>query len=200
MCGIFILVKTSVYCAHASCDMLGIERLSLVSKVLMDTRLLELKRENVALKLKLFWKTHSPCMLKQAMAHANQVTTGPKCSCLACIVSGRCASGTRGYAPHPDDDFCHLTCQFKPWFEQKIREQGMSVGLVVADMHLPAVWVDGDVVDDANAVLNDGQHFSNLGSADWNTWVYGSRLWRASCDADPELAKLKALFETLCTM
>ena len=33
----------------------GVERLAVVSKILFDTRLLELKRENEALKLKLFW-------------------------------------------------------------------------------------------------------------------------------------------------
>lgn len=60
--------------------MQGVERLSLVAKVLMDTRLLELKRENEELKLKLFWKDHNPSMLKQAMAVANTVEGGPRCA------------------------------------------------------------------------------------------------------------------------
>jgi len=178
-----------VYSACLSHDMQGVERLALVAKVLMDTRLLELKRENEALKLQLFWRDHNPSMLRQAMAVANMVEGGPRCACLACIVGGRCADGTRGFAPYPvapEYDFqlvmstydrCHLRCQFKPWFEAQIREAGMRVGV--------------------DAVQDDGQHFSNLGRADWNAFVYGSRLWKASSTGDPELGKLKTLFHAL---
>jgi len=42
----------------------GVERLSVVSKILFDMRLLELKCENEDLKLKLFWKENGPSMLK----------------------------------------------------------------------------------------------------------------------------------------
>ena len=178
----------------------GVERLSLVCKVLMDTRLQELKRENEALKLQLFWKEHNPCMLKRAMDVANKGEGGPLCACLACIVGGRCADGTQGFAPyafaHAYDeqlvmsthDRCHLRCQFKPWFEDRIRESGMSV------RELPlSVWVDTGVV----GVPDDGHHFVNLGRVDWNAWVCGSRLCKASSAADPELAKLRSLFQAL---
>ena len=177
------------------CDMQGIERLSLVAKVLMDTRLLELKRENEELKLKLFWTEHNPGMLKQAMAVANRMVGGPRCACLACIVGGRCEDGTRGFAPYPfahayDDhlfmsqyDCCHLQCQFKPWFEDKIREAGMSVQVhKVVDMF---------------GVSDNGQHFSMLGTGDWNTWVYGPRLCNASSVENEDLVKLKQLFVTI---
>ena len=176
--------------------MQGVERLSLVAKVLMDSRLLELKRENEELRLKLFWKDHSPSMLKAAMAAANKVASGPQCACLACIVGGRCEEGTRGFAPYPfahmyDEqlvmshcDRCHLRCQFKPWFEERIREAGMTVSM---ESSLPA----GDGVRD------EGQHFSNLGIADWNTWLYGWRICRASSVANEDLVKLKLLFEML---
>jgi hypothetical protein len=179
----------------------GVERLSLVAKVLMDSRLLELKRENEELRLKLFWKDHSPSMLKAAMAVANKVAGGPRCACLACIVGGRCEDGTRGFASYPfahvyDEqlvmsqcDRCHLRCQFKPWFEEKIREAGMSVWTA-------NVLVDGHVVDE-NGVQDQGQHFSNLGIGDWNTWVYGSRVCKASSVGHEDLAKLEQLFKTL---
>lgn len=188
--------------------MQGVERLSLVAKVLMDTRLLELKRENEELKLKLFWKEHNPSMLRQEMAAANKAEGGPRCACLACIVGGRCEDGTQGFAPyafaHEYDyqlvmsahDVCHLQCHFKPWFEERVRESGMSVGVGVRDMPWP-YWVALDLVDDGNAVPGDGHHFSNLGKTDWNAWVYGSRLWKASSTADPELIKLERLFRAL---
>ena len=186
--------------------MQGAERLCVVAKVFMDTRLLELKRENEELKLKLFWKEYNPSMLKQAMFVANRREGGPGCTCLACIVGGRCNAGTQGYAPYAfanmyDDqlimsphDICHLRCQFKPWFEQKIRESGMSV----REMPL-SMLVHGDLVDEGNAVLDDGKHFVNLGKVDWNAWVYGSRLHKASSTADPELEKLQRLFRALET-
>jgi hypothetical protein len=185
--------------------MQGIERLSLVAKVLMDTRLLELKRENEELKLKLFWKEHNPCMLKQAMRGFNAGFS--HCACLACIVGERCDGGTLGYAPYQfvqeyDNhtvmtpcDRCHIRCQFKPLFEKKIAEQDMSVGFGVSDAHLP-VWVDGCVVHDAT-VLDDGQHFNNLRRTDWNTFTYGARLWKAASATDTELMKLKRLFHAL---
>jgi hypothetical protein len=61
------------------------------------------------------------------------------------------------------------------------------------------VWVKGCVVHDGQAVLgmDDGRHFSNLGGADWNEWVYGPRLWKASSAGDPELGKLESLFRAL---
>jgi hypothetical protein len=142
-------------------------------------------------------------MLKQAMAVANTVEAGPRCACLACIVGGRCANGTRGFAPYPfvhayDDHFiisqydrCHLQCQFKPWFEAKIREAGMSVWA-------STVFVDGHVVDVHDA-HDTGQHFSNLGIQDWNTWVYGSRICKASSVANEDLVKLEQLFQMLMT-
>ena len=174
----------------------GLERLSLVAKVLMDTRLLELKRENEELKLKLFWKDHNPSMLRQAMAAANMGEGGPACSCLECIVGGRCADGTRGFAPYPfahmydeqlvmaQSDRCHLRCQFKPWFEQKIQEAGMRVETETASP-------EGDGVRDV------GQHFSNFGMCDWNTWVYGSVVCRATSVENEDLAKLNQLFLSL---
>ena len=94
-------------------------------------------------------------------------------------------------SPH---DICHLRCQFKPWFEQKIRESGMSV----REMPL-SMLVHGDLVDEGKAVLDDGKHFVNLGKVDWNAWVYGSRLHKASSTADPELDKLQSLFRALET-
>ena len=42
-----------------------------------------------------------------------------------------------------------------------------------------------------------GQHFSNFGIGDWNTWVYGSAVCRATSVDNEDLAKLNRLFETL---
>ena len=166
----------------------GVERLALVSKILLDTRLLELKRENEALKLKLFWKENNPEELKKAMASANCGKDGPSCSCLACVVSGRYESDHGEVAEMKP-------CTFKPWFEQVLREHEMNAGHVV---DVPRV--DGSVVDSHNDVFDDGQHFTNFAGKDWVCWTYGSTLWKATSVRDPELAKLERLFRTLNTL
>jgi hypothetical protein len=45
----------------------GVERLSLVSKVLFDSRLCELKRENEGLRMKVFWLEHGMEKLAERM-------------------------------------------------------------------------------------------------------------------------------------
>lgn len=170
----------------------GVERLAVVSKILFDTRLLELKRENEALKLKLFWKEHNPEELNKAMHLANTANggCGPACSCLACAVSGRHESDYGEVAEKKP-------CKFKPWFEQVLREHDMSIARGLPDV---PIWVDGSVVDSHNDVLDDGHHFSNLASQDWFCWTYGSKLWKATSVHDPELAKLERLFQYLDTL
>ena len=146
-----------------------------------------LKLENEALKLKLFWKEHNPSILKSYMSAANYVEGGYWCSCLACAVSGR---HEKEYGETDEN----MPCQFKPWFEQMLREHDMSIGYGIPDV---PIWVDGSVCDSGNNVLDDGQHFTILGRQDWLHWTYGSRLWKATSVLDPELAKLERLFKTL---
>lgn len=168
------------------CTMDGVERLAMVSKILFDTRLLELKRENEALRLKLFWKEHNPKELDKAMYLAN--TANPACSCLACAVSGR-------YKSEPGEVAEKKPCTFKPWFEQVLREHDMSVCHVV---DMPRV--DGSVCNSHNDVFDDGQHFTNFAGCDWKWWAYGSKLRKATSVRDPELAKLERLFQYLDTL
>lgn len=164
-----------------------VDRMALVSKILFDVRLLELRRENEALRLQLFWKDHGPSKLNFGMHLANTAEGGPGCRCLSCVVSGRWVG--------PDTSASDMeTCAFKPWFEHVLECHGLVVG---RGLPADAVWVDGKVIGDHNNVLDDGRHFSNLASCDWFCWTYGSLLWKAATVRDPELAKLKRLFTTL---
>ncbi len=169
-------------------SMNGVERLAAVSKILFDTRLLELRRENEALKLKLFWKEHNPCHMNAAMYLANTADGGPSCSCLACVITGR----------HVDDrdEPYPLTCTFKSWFEQVLQEHDMSTLVGLPDV---PIWVDGRVVDDHNNVLDTDHHFVHVFASNGTVsgWVYGSKLWKATSVRDSELAKLQRLFRTL---
>ena len=168
----------------------GVERLAVVSKILFDTRLFELRRENEALKLKLFWKEHSPRMLRGVMHHANYL--GPDCACLACVVTGRHDDDRE------DDEPCPSICTFAPWFEQLVREHDMSTLEGLPD---EPIWVDGRVVCDNGQVLEIDHHFmhgfSHKHGTMINSWVYGSKLWKATSVRDRELVKLKSLFHTL---
>jgi hypothetical protein len=149
-----------------------------------------LKRENEALKLKLFWKEHNYEIMNEAIRSANYVEGGYWCCCLACAVSGR---HEKGYGETDKNK----PCTFKPWFEQVLDHHEMSIGRGLPDV---PIWVEGSVVDSGNDVLDDGQHFSNLASQDWCCWTYGSKLWKATSVGDPELVKLKNVFRYLNTL
>ena len=148
--------------------------------------LLELQRENEALKLKLFWKEHNPEELNNAMALANWGKDGPGCSCLACAISGR-------YLIDDGEVAERKPCTFKPWFDQVLREHDMSIG------YCPVEWLDGIVFNSNAQDLND-QHFSFFFRQDWAFWTYGSKLWKATSVGDPELAKLERLLHYLNTL
>jgi hypothetical protein len=168
--------------------MQGVEKVIFTCKILLDQRVIELKKENELLKLKLFWAKHNSDYLKEAMACWNQDISGPRCACLACVTSGRAS----------DDDILEegnnsgtFNCTFKPDFEQKITECGMTFGSNFNNR------LDGSIVDDQNLVFDVDCHFANVARADWNCWTYGLKLYNAKSVEDPELKKLVALFNTL---
>ena len=150
----------------------------------------ELKEENERLKLMLFWKEYGPGELNAAMRLANQAEGGPRCSCLACAVSGRHESKDGEIAEKKP-------CIFKPWFEQVLRKHKMSIRRGLPDV---PIWVSGCNIQSHNKVLDDRHHFINFASQDWCSWSYGSPLWNADSETDPELEKLKDLFWTLTTL
>ena len=177
--------------------MSGVDRLALVSKVLFDVRFVELKRENERLKLSLFWVDHSINSLKKAMCAANKHAAGPRCRCHLCMHMKR-------YQPTADDDFAdevhYAACKFGPWFEDMLQRHGLS-------------FVEGrnTCLDFCRSAQHDREHypkyddnvhfhlksFEDAGRQAWYDWVYGAKLWQAQTTEDAELAKLRALFETL---
>jgi len=158
--------------------MSGVDRLALVSKILLDVRFLELKRENERLKLRLFWFDHCLVTLRKILYMANNSACGPKCRCASCVL-------TKRYEPNIldgyDDD--EDACKFQPWFEQVLQQHGMSFR------------------DTGHSEFHDDVHFHALLSNNArNQWVYGGKLCNARSTADPELVKLAALFQTLGSM
>lgn len=160
-----------------------LDRLALISKLLLEPRLLELRNENERLKLELFWKTHSMSKLKRLMEACNQ-----ECRCLSCAVSGRMEEHCRAmpWGTH---------CKFKAWFDQQLAMHGLT--------SIQGVQINQDPVcqhmscDDENWVYDVDSHFHHLTRDDWVTWMYGSKLWKAKTVNDPEVLKLQALFLSL---
>jgi hypothetical protein len=123
--------------------MQGVERLSIVSKVLFDSRLIELRRENEALrfdqqraidtvkleqkstidklKLKVFWLEHDHLKLLEHLARANDSDDGPKWCCEGCYRSGRFGNFGSDKRVLPG-----VNCTFIPWFENEITDFDMT--------------------------------------------------------------------------
>jgi hypothetical protein len=120
----------------------GVERLSIVSKILFDSRLIELRRENETLrleqertidavkleqkntidklKLKVFWLEHDGLQLKDLLAWVNDCYDGPKCCCEGCCMFGR-------FGHDPDKRVLPgVNCSFIPWFENEIVDFDMT--------------------------------------------------------------------------
>ena len=166
--------------------MANIDKLVLVSKLLIDQRFLELKQENEGLKLELFWKKYNVAKLKREMESWN-LLCGPQCKCIKC-----CGGGLAG--DYELEDIQQRVCGFKPAFEGLATVHGLMLGNAShsADKRLPHVSNDkyGGVFDiDAHII----QEHYGLG------WNYGAKLWKARSVSDPELKKLVALFEAMNT-
>ena len=163
------------------------DRLALVSKIMLDRRFLELRQENESLKLELFWKTHSEDMLRELMKEANNYGMDPpKCMCVACGMAGRIDADEEMGQP--------AVCKFKPWFERHLATCGLTVVAgVSSDRQIVRFLQPDRLVYDVDA------HFHMPGRDDWFFWTYGLRLWNAKSANDPEIMKLTRLFEILRT-
>ena len=105
--------------------MSGVDRLALVSKIMLDQRFLELKRENERLKLSLFWVDHSINTLKHLTNYANNRAGGPRCFCRCCVRAKRYRpSILDGY--DDEDSIVERACRFGPWFEKMLQEHGLT--------------------------------------------------------------------------
>ena len=156
--------------------------MALVSKILLDSRILELRNENEMLKLKLFWKEHRITELQALMVACNH--TGPRCRCLPCAVSGRKDEEDRS-------EPWGAECTFKAWFEQQLESHCLTVvtGVAMGDTHVEHECSDG--VYDVDA------HFHQLARDDWVSWTYGAKLWKAETVDNPDIKKLQKLFHFL---
>ena len=172
--------------------MAAVDRLAMVSKILLDQRFLELKRENERLTLMLFWVDHGEDTLRKLMSYANNKPGGPRCRCR------HCASAKR-YRPmysHGNEEY-NKECMFGSWFEQKVQEHGLSFASTGKDSHFAR-----DADRESGTMPAGGVHFLLVPNeqapvASWYKWEYGAKLRDAQTTQDPGLLKLTALFQSL---
>lgn len=164
----------------------GLERLALVSKVFVDTRLLELKRENERLKLELFWRTYSERILHEELYKFHSTRKLVHCWCVSCVKHGRShldQDETEYYAALPVSQTRRCKpCQYRAWFEEFIKDMDMEF-TYGADYGVDAVHF----------------RFMDAGAGHW-FWVYASRLYKSRSVTDPDLRKLEWIFENLRVM
>ena len=95
-----------------------------------------------------------------------------------------------------DDEVESKDCRFRPWFEDQVREHGLSVersgeafagGFDREFYHQPNV--------DVHFLLVESEYAWAYNC--WDKWVYGAKLWKAQTTQDAELFKLRALFRIL---
>jgi hypothetical protein len=163
-------------------------RLAEVSKIFYDKELIETRKENERLKLTIFWMRYGVQPLREMMAVANEChPDAPRCACLACVVGGRYASYHNTYDPNCRE------CKFKPWFEQRLKKCEIDVQIGHPSKDINFIFHECN----SNFVLEMDSHLVNMGRLDWNFFTYGSKFFKATTVEDPELQKIKTLFEEL---
>jgi hypothetical protein len=169
------------------------DRLATVSKVLMDARVVELRKRNEELELELFWIKHSIQRLRRAMKNANHgwirhPTQSPACDCWKCSMSKRISK-------HRVIDK-NKRCEFIPWFENLLAEFDLSYdGSPAPHEHL------SHVCDPKGRVCDVNCHFveTTMNAGFLSKITYGAKLWKAKSVHDPEIKKLVRLFQVLET-
>lgn len=156
-------------------------RLSSACHILFEKEFIELNKKYKALELTLFWKDHSLPKLHEAMRQGNKL--GPNCDCSICTTTIRYVGISRRTEYNHD-------CTFAPWFKSKMNECGLSFQ-VISNAQV-------EKVVEKTPMCTPEVHI--IDSDDKNAWYnisYGSKLWKAASIEDPEILKLKALFEAL---
>lgn len=174
---IFLNINSEETCkSHASHAMAlaSVDKLQCVAKILIDLRLQDLIAENRKLKLELYWSRRCTDEFERALKHYNNEDNF--CDCGNCF-------------PLAERD---SDCILMDHVKKCILFYGMTF-VVAGEDGCPArpqrvaesFTLESDLVDlDVHIVqMRDG-------------FAYGSKLWKAKSDDDPELTKLKVLFNS----
>lgn len=173
----------------------SLDRLALVSKLMMDERVLALRRENEGLKLDNFWLKHNVAALNRAMGYFNDDCSGRnECYCEDCIRWRLDWSDTNWVedrieviraTTHPPAS----CCQFNKRFNYLIVKHELST-MHVKDRYqeLHGRHLERQIYDCDCHIILDSQS---------QCVGFGRKVYRCSNTADPELVKLESLFLNL---
>ena len=169
-----------------------VDKFLCVAKILTDARLQELVEENRKLKLALFWKTYDIRQLRLRIEAGIQ--NHLNCECKSCH-------------SHELSDECNeeWECAVTRRFQDIAREHGLSTAQENVDkydyLELGAEMDPRRIQEqDVHIVLPFVDTRSMWLNMDWVVLGYGEKLNQAKSIDDPELIKLKKLFETLEAM
>lgn len=174
----------------------SIDRLVVVSKLLLDERVCALRKENESLKFQLFWKDHDVSALNRAMAYGNDGSSGA-CLCHACI---RCRMYWEDdlWADSRMDNVLKAAildkvpstaCKFKVWFENL----AARIGLVVTYREL--IIMESKNVNEFSS--DPDQAHIILDRHDFRCMGYGKLILQCRHPDDPDLLRLSELIKIL---
>jgi hypothetical protein len=172
----------------------SVDRLCLVSKLLLDQRVLDLRKENEDLRA---WNVYGPKELTLWMPSVNQVYMDEVCTCKSCFMQGRLDMGHLLKRPqHPSahpfvrDGWNGLKEMEKCIIKKCLVLQVLGLGLRVLeqDISYPRATRDPTELDCHIVLMINGY--------EWRI-AYGSRFSQTNFHMNPDLEKLKILFE-LC--
>jgi hypothetical protein len=160
------------------------DRLACVSRLLMDQRVIELRRENERLKMCIFWRDHNTVNLREVLMYSNLFAPGaPDCRCISC-----CISGVAGH--HFGVDSVE-SCKFIPWIQGVAERYGMTMEVKKPESsHVSHPSLPGHVYD-------QDCHFVWADVTERAYCTYGARIWKAQTVSDINLKKLSRFFDEL---
>jgi hypothetical protein len=160
-------------------------RLALVGKIICDKGFVDMAKENEKLRLSLFWTRFMRFKLGEHMATANlDFDDGPRCNCSTCRIAKRYEEEDQ-----VSDDDDHTVCVFVPLLEKGLKECGIVAieSESFGDFRHECDPFQAVVDVDAHLVYRPG----------WFHFFYGAKLAKATSVDDPELRKLRKLFDFL---
>ena len=164
-----------------------LHRLTQVGKIICDKGFSDAVKENEKLRLSLFWTKYSRRNMHKYLVYANMDRgddLATRCNCSNCL-----QHKWYDWDVEPDD-YMHTVCAFLPLLERDIAE----CGLVTAPYQIPNGFVEHECNNGSSVPIVDA-HI--VRSENWRWVYYGTKISNAKSVNDPELVKLKNLFDLL---
>ena len=191
----------------------AVDKLACVSRVMLDQRVLDLRKENEELQAKVSHHEYGPKALEERLALVNQANLGAVCHCYGCYCSKRFeAEDGMDYFPKSylirniqvNDDERTRACLIKKCLLLQAKKLGFEVADLTAkgihlvcdgeDDHVVALMVDlpADPVPASCHLIV----WNNPYSSYWKV-EYGPKLSLKDFHKNPMLENLKALFNKM---